>query len=299
MMAKAYLLMVFVAMFYSGNILVGKAINDLPPITIAFFRLLLAFLIVAPFAYRQAYLTRETFYKLKWPFLLMTLSGVTFFNTFIYGALQFTSATNVAVLETVIPALTVILSALLIKERLPRIAIIGVVLSISAAMYVVVDGQIFSLHQLDWNPGDLIMIGAIICWSVYSMMVKQYMAFFKPYAALFVMTGLSVIVLLPIMMIEWSITGIPDLTFQLPMYGGLLYLGLFPSLIALLFFNEAVGTLGASRASVMLNLLPIFTMAGAAIWLGEAITIHHITGTMFVIIGVWLTTKKVKLLNNK
>lgn len=294
-MAKAYIFMIFVAMFYSGNILVGKAINDLPPITIAFFRLLLAFMIVAPFAYRQAYATRETFVKLKWPFLLMTLSGVTFFNTFIYGALQYTSATNVAVLETVIPALTVVLSIWLIKERLPPLALTGLVLSITAAMYVVVDGQILQLNQLNWNPGDLIMTGAIICWSVYSIMVKKYMTFFKPYAALFVMTGISVFVLFPLMLLEWSITGIPDLSFQFPLWSGLLYLGVFPSLIALLFYNEAVGILGASRASIMLNLLPVFTMAGAALWLGESITIHHIGGTIAVITGVWLTTTKAKI----
>lgn len=292
-MFKAYVLMIFVALFYSGNILVGKAINDLPPVTIAFFRLLFAFVFVAPFALRQAWATRYTFLSMKGPFLLMTLSGVTFFNTFIYGSLQFTTATNVAVLETLIPGLTVVLGALLINERLPKVAITGVILSIISAIYVVLGGHFFAMGDLQWNPGDLIMTGAIICWSAYSIMVKKYMSFFKPFAALAVMTGISVAVLFPIMLAEWAIVGIPSYSADSELWLGLIYLGLFPSLIALIFYNEAVAILGASKASVMLNLLPVFTMAGAFLWLGESITVHHIAGTAGVIFGVWLTTKRV------
>lgn len=294
-MLKAYILMIFVAIFYSGNILVGKAINDLPPVTIAFFRLLLAFAFVAPFAIRQAWHSRHVFLSMKGPFLLMTLSGVTFFNTFIYGSLQFTTATNVAVLETVIPALTVVLGALLINERLPKIAIMGTILSIASAIYVVLGSQLFTMGTMQWNPGDFIMAGAIVCWSVYSIMVKKYMSFFKPFAALVVMTGVSVIVLLPVMLVEWAIIGVPSFSGGSEHWLGLVYLGLFPSLIALIFYNEAVGILGASRASVMLNLLPVFTMIGAFFWLGESITIHHIAGTAGVIFGVWLTTKKANI----
>ncbi|WP_368731129.1 EamA family transporter, partial [Pseudomonas sp. 2995-1] len=75
----------------------GKAINELPPFTIAFFRLLIAFIVVFPIGYLSAWKNRMTFWEYRKPFLIMTLVGVTFFNTFIYGALQFTTASNVAV----------------------------------------------------------------------------------------------------------------------------------------------------------------------------------------------------------
>ncbi|RKL67878.1 EamA family transporter [Salipaludibacillus neizhouensis] len=282
--------MIIVVIIFAGNILIGKAINDLPPFTIAFFRLLIAFLIVFPLGWRRAWENRAIFLEYKKPFLLMTLAGVTFFNTFIYGALQFTTSSNVAILETVIPALTVVLSALILKEKLMRIQWFGVCLSLLGAIWVVMDGRIFSLLSMDWNPGDAIMIGAIISWSVYSIMVKKYMHLFPAFAALLVMTGISVIVLLPIVLVEWLITGIPSFD-QPNLILGLLYLGIFPSLIALVLFNRAVAMLGASQASMFLNFLPVVTIIGAYFWLGENISMMQILGAIIVIAGVTITTQ--------
>lgn len=117
-MIYPYIMMVFVVIFYAGNILLGKAINELPPFTIAFFRLVVAFIIILPFGLKKAWNYRFKMWEYKKPFIIMTLTGITFFNTFIYGALQFTTSTNVSVLETVIPVVTVVLSAVLLKEKL-------------------------------------------------------------------------------------------------------------------------------------------------------------------------------------
>lgn len=220
----------------------------------------------------------------------MTLSGVTFFNTFIYGSLQFTSASNVAILETLIPVVTIILAASILKEKLGKIQWGGVVLSFLGAVWVVVDGRILDLGSIDWNPGDAIMIGAIACWSVYSLLVKSYMHLFPPLAAIFVMNAVSIIILLPFVAGEWFLLGMPPLLTE-EAVTGIIYLGIFPSVVALLLFNRAVHLLGASMSSIFLNLLPVFTMAGAALWLGEAITIHQVTGALLVMTGVWITTQ--------
>ncbi|PTL40224.1 EamA/RhaT family transporter [Alkalicoccus saliphilus] len=282
--------MLLVVMFYAGNILTGKAINDLPPFTIAFFRLLLAFLILLPLAWGSFWKARTLFWEWRRPFFWMTLSGVTFFNTFIYGSLQFTSASNVAILETLIPVVTIILAASILKEKLSKIQWGGVVLSFLGAVWVVVDGRILDLGSIDWNPGDAIMIGAIACWSVYSLLVKSYMHLFPPLAAIFVMNAVSIIILLPFVAGEWFLLGMPPLLTE-EAVTGIIYLGIFPSVVALLLFNRAVHLLGASMSSIFLNLLPVFTMAGAALWLGEAITIHQVTGALLVMAGVWITTQ--------
>ncbi|MBB5175087.1 drug/metabolite transporter (DMT)-like permease [Texcoconibacillus texcoconensis] len=276
-------------MFYAGNILIGKGMNELPPFTIAFFRLLVAFILLLPIGLLAAWRDRKRFWIYKTPFLIMTLTGITFFNTFIYGALQFTSASNVAVLETAIPVMTVILSALLLKEKLRSIQWFGISLSFLGALSVVLQGGIFELSAMNWNIGDAIMIGAIICWAFYSILVKQYMNLFHPFGSLLVMTGISVLILFPFVIVEWSIIGIPS--FELPSHLiGTLYLGIFPSFIALVFYNRAVDFLSASRASVFLNFLPIFTMVGAYFWLNETITLYQVFGSLIVIFGVTLTT---------
>ncbi|MDT8863054.1 DMT family transporter [Alkalihalobacillus sp. MEB130] len=296
---NSYILMILVVIIYSGNILVGKLINELSPFTITFFRLLIAFVVLLPIGFRSAWNNRSIFFEYKMPLLLMTVTGITLFNTFIYGALQFTTASNVAVLESVIPALTVVLSAVLLKERLQKMQWGGVLISIIGAIWVVIDGKISHLLAMNWNVGDVLMIGAIISWSFYSILVKKYMHLFPPFAAIFVMTGISVLVLLPIVTIEWSITGLPKLAATPTYVVSLLFMGIFPSFIALILFNRAVATLGASQASVFLNLLPVFTMLGAYLWLGESITGMQMIGAFIVIFGVMVTTQVITVRSKK
>ncbi|GAA1148773.1 DMT family transporter [Nesterenkonia lutea] len=285
-----YLMMVMVVIFYAGNILVGEALNDLPPLTIAFFRVVIAFLCIAPLAGRAAWRDR-TLFRAHWkPLLLLTLTGVAFFNTFIYAALQFTSSTNVSVLETLIPALTLALSTLLLRERLHQAQWWGLALSISGALWVITDGELFALTRLEVNVGDGIMMAAIGSWAVYSIAVTRWLHLFPRYSVLLVMTGLAVLILAPLVILEWVTLGVPSFTAaeHLP---GLLYLGIFPSLVALLLYNHAVQKLGASRASAFLNFLPVATMAGAVLWLDAQLTAAKVIGAVVVILGVLLATR--------
>ncbi|WP_313431685.1 DMT family transporter [Siminovitchia terrae] len=288
----AYIIMIFVVIFYAGNILVGKAINELPPLTMSFFRLLIAFLLLLPIGFRSAWTQRSIFFEYKKPFLVMTFTGICFFNVFLYGALQFTTTAKVSVLEAVIPVATVLLSAFLLKERLGGIQWAGIFLSLAGAVWVIMDGKVLQLAGSGWNLGDGIMVGAILMWAVYSIFVKQYMHLFPQYGAVLVMTGISVIVLFPAVLIEWYFIGVPSLN-GLNIVG-LLYLGVFPSVIALVLYNRGVELLGPSRASVFLNFLPIATMAGAYLLLGESISVIQMVGAFVVICGVIFTTRPVR-----
>jgi len=222
---------------------------------------------------------------------MMMLTGVTFFNTFIYGALQFTSTTNVAVLEASIPVVTVIMSAFFLKEKLRGVQWTGVLVSLLGAVWVVLDGQLLQLAANDWNVGDVIMFGAVLSWSVYSILVKKYMHHFPTYATLLGMSAISVGLLFPFVAIEWITSGgVPSL-FDTGHVTGLIYLGVFPSVIALIFYNKAVSHLGASQASIFLNFLPVATMIGAHFWLDETISATQILGAVAVMSGVFLTTR--------
>ncbi|SDX42505.1 DMT family transporter [Salimicrobium album] len=284
-----YFLLILVVIMFSGNIIIGKAINDLPPYTIAFLRLVVAFIVLLPIGLRSARQYKETFFTYKKPFLIMTLTGITFFNTFIYASLQFTTSTNVSVLETIIPVVTVILSAYILKEKIYKIQWLGVFVSLLGAMWVVMDGNIYQLAAIEWNIGDAIMIGAIATWAIYSIFVKQYMPLFPNYGALLVMSGLSVLVLLPVVILEWIILGVP--VFDTGNIAGIFYLGVFPSFLAISMYNTAVDKVGASKSSIFLNLLPVFTMTGASVWLGEDVTLTQVGGAITVIAGVIVTTQ--------
>lgn len=285
-----YILMILVTIFYSGNILVGKAINDLPPFTIAFFRLVVAVLVLFPIGYQSLKDSYHVFVKYKGPFFLLTLTGITIFNTFIYGALQFTTSTKVSVLEAIIPVFTVILSYFYLKERLRSIQWVGVIVSLLGAIWVILNGKVFALASIDWNIGDAIMLVACISWAVYSIAIKKYMHLFPLYGTVLAMSMVSVLILIPIVLLEWFYLGFVP-TFDLGKIIGLGYLGIFPSFFAIIFYNRAIDMIGATQTSIFLNFMPVFTMAGAYIWLGEDITIMHIIGASAVILGVLLTTR--------
>jgi drug/metabolite transporter (DMT)-like permease len=287
---RAYLLCLLVVVLYAGNILVGKALAELPPVTIAFTRLVIAFVVLLPFGWRSAWLARRTFIEHGGPLLLMTATGVASFTTLIYAALQFTSATNVSVLEAVIPVVTVLLSIAVLRERLHLLQWLGVGLSLLGAVSVVMNGHILALGGVDWNEGDAIMVAAVLCWAVYSVTVRRHMRRFPEFGALVVMTGLSVLVLSPLVVIEWALVGEFPLTAG-PHWWGLLYLGVFPSVVALALYNRAVAALGASQASAFLNLLPVATMLGAYILLGEEISAAQVVGAALVMTGVLFTLR--------
>lgn len=292
---QAYLLCVLVVIFYAGNILTGRALNDLPPITIAFTRLVIAFLVLLPVGWRSAWLARRSFIEHGRPLLLMSATGVAAFTTLIYAALQFTSATNVSVLEAVIPAVTVALSVFVLRERLRPLQWIGVAVSLIGAVSVVMDGNILALGSVAWNKGDGIMAGAILCWAVYSVTVRRHMRHFPEFGALVVMTGLSILILSPLVVAEWVVVGEMPLESG-PHWWGLLYLGVFPSVVALAFYNRAVATLGASQASAFLNFLPVATMLGALAFLDEEISAAQIVGAALVMVGVFVTLRAPRLL---
>lgn len=290
-MVKAYLFLVITAIIYASNILVGKAINELPPNTIAFFRVFIAFLIMLPIGWKQAVRHRVVFQKEWKPLLALALTGVAFFNTFIYAALQYTSATNVSIMEASIPVVTIVFSMLFLKERLFGMQWLGVILSVVGAIWVITEGSWQVIRNLAFNIGDIIMIGAVLIWVFYSILVKYHMHKFPVYGSLLVMFIIANIVLFPIALIEWIVAGFPPV-FETEHMLGLFYLGIFPSVIALILWNKGVEAVGPSQASIFLNFIPVFTIVGAVLFLDESVGLAQIVGAVVVIVGVLLTTRK-------
>ncbi|WP_141246927.1 DMT family transporter [Halomonas salipaludis] len=284
---KPHLFLLLVAAIFAGNILVGKALAGLPPFTISLGRVFIALLIMLPLGWHQARRGWPLFREHWRPLVGLALTGVAFFNALIYAALNYTSATNVAILESMIPVVTLLFSVALLGERFRVVQWLGVALSLGGAVTVISAGQQGPALAGGVNPGDAIMLLAVLVWVGYSLLVKTHMARFPRYGGLLVMLVIANLALAPIALFEGAIQQLPQISGGQLL--GLAYLGIFPSVVALLLYNSALADIGPTRAAIYLNLLPVFTMLGAWLWLDERIVALQVLASAVVIVGVWLT----------
>jgi len=286
---RAVFYLAIVVLLFSGNLLVGKlATASLPPLTLALGRMVVVFLAVLVCFGHAAWRQRRVLLQQIKALAAMSITGMALFTALLYSALRSSDPTNVAVLESLTPAATALAMALFFRERLGAIKWLGVLLSVVGATWVVADGAPLEiLYRL--QAGDALVAGAIASWVLYSLAARQWLSRIPFYASLVPMTGIAVLFLAPLALIENAVV---ETTWQ---FGGaviaaILYLGVGPSLIALICYNRALLLVGPSRTATSLNLLPVVTMVMGYLLMGAPVTLNQIVGALVVIFGVSLVT---------
>lgn len=151
-------LLVFATLLWGGNFVIGRAVaGDIPPITLAFLRWVVAFIVFCPIVYHRI--------KKEWPMLkqhfgavlLLALTGVAAFNTLVYIGLHYTTSINASLMNTSTPIIIYILSFVFLKERLSLFQILGTMLSLAGVIFVISGGSLTSLVAFSFNKGDIIV----------------------------------------------------------------------------------------------------------------------------------------------
>jgi drug/metabolite transporter (DMT)-like permease len=288
-----YLLLVGAAFFWGGNAVAGKFLADsLPPVTISFIRLTIGVMIMSPVIIRL--LRRDTAaLRVNFKLLLfLAVTGVIGFNLLIYWALNYTTAINATLLNSTSPLFIFLLSALLIGEKMELKYWVSMGLSMFGVLIVITQGSFERMLSLQFNIGDLIMVLAVISWALYSIYIKKISGKLPSLAIFGFTLAIGFTVMIPAVAIELSIVPLGEV--DLADWSALLYIGIFPSICSFLLWNRAVTMIGPSKASISLNLIPVFGTVAAFFFLGEVITIPQIIGGCLVFIGVFITsfTKK-------
>lgn len=282
--SRPYMLLTFTALFWAGNSIVGRAARDLmPPVALAFWRWLLALLVLLPFA--LPYLRRDWSTLLanwKWMLVLGAL-GIGTFNTLLYTGLQTTTAVNGLLLQSLQPALILTLGALVFAEnvRLPQIT--GICLSISGALMIVLRGDLSALIGLEFNSGDLVICMAVVVWSFYSVLLRKRPTV-HPLSFLAVTFMIGIAVIAPFYLAEIASGRLIESRPESWLAVG--YVCLFPSLIAYLFFNRGVELLGSATAGLYLNIMPVIGALLAVTILGEPLRWFHLAGMGLIGAGI-------------
>lgn len=286
--ALSYLLLFLPPFFWSTNFIVGKALVDtVPPWTLNAGRFGVSALILLPlFFYRAGW--RRVPKRFITPLILMSVTGVTAFNSLLYIGLGTTTAINATLVNSTTPVTTACLARLFIGEQMTLRRILGIFLSLGGVGWIVSQGSLENLFRLNLNPGDLIIFCGTALWGFYSVMAKRLMRELSAFDLTAVTTGIGALCLLPASLLELALAP-ADLT-RPEILLAFVYLGIFPSFVSFLLWNRSVLTFGPGRATLVYNTLPLFAVILSVIFLNEALHPYQIIGGMIVIAGVVLGT---------
>ena len=173
--AKAYIMLVCATLFWAGNFIVGKFafLTNIPPLSLVFFRWSLVWLILLPFTFKEI-LKYQSIILDNLPLLFfLALTSVGLFNSFTYLSLVHTQVINASLFNTAIPAIIILLCFIFKIERTNKFQIFGLILAVCGILSIITKLDYNILLSLNFNKGDLIMVGGVITWGLYSAFLKK------------------------------------------------------------------------------------------------------------------------------
>lgn len=288
--ATSYLLLTLTVLFWSGNMVVGRHLSDsVPPFALAFWRWVIALALVMPFALPH-WRAQWPALKAHWlPVTVLGLLSVGGYNTFVYLALQHTSATNATILNSFIPIATMAFAFVLFGKRLRPIEAAGAALSLCGVLTIIAKGSLATLLGLQLNVGDLWMIVAVLVWGGYTVGLQWRPKNVHPMVLMAAFTVVGLAAVAPFYLYELAAGG--RIRLSLPVVANILYVGIFPGFLGYVFYNAAVAVVGPSRGALFIHLMPVFGTLLAIVFLGERPQWYHYAGIALVFAGIALTTR--------
>ncbi|SFM35618.1 DMT family transporter [Marinobacter zhejiangensis] len=287
----AYLGLILTPLFWAGNAVVARAVaGEMPPLSMSFYRWLLALILVAPIGLPAVWRQREIV-RQHWLIIsVLAAFSVGAFNSLLYFAALTTTATNIALINTTIPVMVALLAWLLLGERTRPLQAMGITLAIVGIVTVVARGRWQTLMQLDWHPGDLIMVLAVFCWGLFSVLLRRHAVPLTALAFLTVQIAFGLVAILPFYLVDlvFFSGGFTVTSTNLLALG---FFAVFPGILAYGFWNHAVHEVGPAKSALFMYLVPIFAAVMATLFLDERLAWFHVVGGVLILFGLLLATR--------
>jgi drug/metabolite transporter (DMT)-like permease len=275
----------FACLLWSGNFIIARGAHDwMPPIGFAFWRWVVAFVVLYALCCREM--------RAAWPRLLanarllipMGIVGVALFNTLVYVGARYTTAHHIALIATTAPVWTLLLAGCLGLETFTRGKVIGVAFALLGAVVILCHGSLAQLASMTLNKGDVLVLLGSFCWALYSLGVKKKPAGLGQLPFLTALVGVGVLALLPVYLYE-SLFIMPA-PFTLRALGIYLYAGAAASAAAWLLWNHSIAVIGAMESTLLYYSMPVFTSILAILLLDEPFELYHIKGFALILLGI-------------
>ena len=288
----AYLALTGAALFWGGNWVIARWIQfEIPPQTLGLLRWGSAGILLAPFVLPATVRAWPAIRRELPRLAVLGIVGVTGFSALSYTGLSYTTSINGSLLNAAAPVFLILFSALGFGERIGLAEMAGVAVSLAGVIVIVSRGDLAALAALSVNIGDVWVLAAVLLWAVYTVLLRRWRTALPPLVFLFVTIVLSLP--LPIVTSAIELTFGPRLpTINLATAATVLYLGLFPSIGAYMFWNYGVARVGATRATLFQYLIPVFAAGLAVVILEERVRLFHIAGAALIVGGLVMATRQ-------
>jgi len=285
--ALAYLALICTTALWGSIGVVSRALMDtIPPVVMAAARWGVAFAVLLPLVWSER---REIVHALRrdWKRLLfLTLVGGAPQSALVYTGLASSTAIHLGLLNSTIPVLIILISWGWHARRPRRLEGIGLTISLAGVLLILAHGDLRALLQLQFNPGDLLMLVAMVVWAIYTLGLQDRPQSLSLFAFVFVMALMGELLTLPFAALQWAQAGGVHLGARELL--GLLYIGAFATLVSTALFGYGVERVGAVRAGILIHLMPVFSALFAAWFIGERLFAYDVVGFVLVAGGATL-----------
>jgi drug/metabolite transporter (DMT)-like permease len=286
-MPITYFKLLLTAIFWGGTFISGRMLaGSVPPFSAAFFRFLFASVCLYALVVRREGKFPRLSRQQIIPVVLLGLTGVFAYNVFFFNGLKLISAGRASIIIANNPIVISVLAALLFKEALSAIKIIGILISVTGAITAISGGDPRVLFAGGIGIGDLFIFGCVLSWSAYSLLGKRVMRDLSPLTAVSHSAAVGVLLLL----IPACMEGMPSAApaYSPADWGNLAYLGVFGTVLGFVWYYEGIRVIGPARASLFINFVPISAICLAHLILEEPLTPSLLAGAIMVVAGVTL-----------
>ncbi|MEL3927248.1 DMT family transporter [Aeromonas enteropelogenes] len=274
-------------LIWAANTVVSKAAAGVvDPAAISFYRWVIAALALSPFCLPALWRRRSEIRPWFGKLLVLSLLGMVLYQCLAYYAAHSTSATNMGVIGSLLPLLTLLQGALFFGQRPGKQALLGMSLSLFGVFWLLGQGEPLALLHSGINPGDGMMLLGAASYALYGLLIRRWQLPFGPWLNLYLQILLAVLLLVPVALSAESLA-VPR-----EGWGMVLFAGIASSLFAAYCWMRGLATLGPERTSVFMNLMPLCTALIAVITLGEPIHGYHLLGGSLILGGIMLAQRK-------
>ena len=291
---KAYIMLICATLFWAGNFIVGKYafLTEIPPLSLVFYRWLLVWIILLPFTYKDIIKHKDTILNNLPLLFFLGLTSVGLFNSFTYLSLVYTQVINSSLFNTAIPAIIILLCFLFKVEKTNKFQLSGLFISVCGILAIITKLNLDILLSLNFNKGDLIMIGGALTWGIYSTLLKRKKFTLPLLTLVHIVCTFGLVSVFPQFLYElWNGQVIK---FDINLFYLLIFLALFPSIGSYYCWAGAVSIIGANRAGIFLSLIPLFSTIMAIALYNEKFQFFHLIGAILILLGLYLSNKENK-----